>query len=215
MPKTAGSSLRDMMTEWFDITTDYRPWWGHDTPATLDLTKFAPGQMLAGHFATDGMPLTKRYPDLTTSHEWRRISFVRDPLELALSWYFFESESRPTLDPSFKPVPLSQYLSSYPGMFLRHFECTEATWRHTIDRYWFIGTQERFADSVMCLAKLLGKPVPHMLTRNVTKLRQRPAAKDVEIFVKNMALEFEIYREIELRLEKNLGAAGFQSHLSS
>ncbi len=206
LPKSGGISVRKMFESWFTVVRDYREPWGPVDPAPLDLNTLGPDHLLTGHYATDGVPLAARYPETADPARWRRISFLRDPLELALSYYFFERVTRGQHDPTFCAKPLGQFLRDYPGLYLAHFECTRDNWQETLESYWFLGTLERLPDCMGWLAKTLGKPPPEVIRHDhATPRTEAPEPEDVAVFARNMALEFEIYRWVSHRLCLFLG----------
>jgi hypothetical protein len=206
LPKSGGTSIRKIMSEWFEIVSDYREPWSTMLPEPMCLEQFSRDQLLCGHFATDGMPLGLRYPETQDRDKWRRITFIRDPLETALSNYFFEVQNRPKYDPSFQPKPLGTFLREYQGLYLHHFECTADTYCEALKSYWFIGTLERIEVCMMYLARVLGKPPPNIIPHeNQTVRRAQLDPADVDVFVQNMALEFEIYREVSAQLRQIFG----------
>ena len=207
MAKTGGTAIRKMFSTWFDITNNYREPWSTTPPERLEIDDIGPNGMLSGHFNRDGAALNALYPETLDTSRWRRITFVRDPLETALSYYFFERDFRPKYDTDFQALSLSDYLRTYPSMYLEHFECTEANWREAIDGYWFIGTLERLEDCMDYLADVLEQPpLPRPFPRLNETLRDLvPSAEDIEIFTETAAIEFEMYREICARLAERLG----------
>jgi hypothetical protein len=208
MPKTGGISTRKMFETWFRVVRDYREPWGPNDPPPVDLDTLGPDDLLVGHYATDGVPLARRYPEVADTTRWRRISFVRDPLDLALSYYFFERAVRPGSDPGFRPKSLRRYLREYRGMYLTHFECGPDNWREALERYWFIGTLERLPECMDWLARALGKPPLEKIRHDHAMPRdETPDEEDVAVFVRNMAVEFEMYRWISERLEQVLTGA--------
>lgn len=207
MAKTGGTSLRKMLAAWFWNVNDYREPWSTTLPAPQDLSVLTPRHLLCGHFAADGMPLLERYPELADTTAWRRICFLRDPFETALSIWFFERANRGKHDPDYVVQPLGEFLRSYEGHYLGHFECTPETWRETLERYWFIGTLERLGECMAFLAEALDQPPPetilqHNRTARDPDLVLDPA--DVADFTRRMAVEFEIYRHVSARLDRQL-----------
>ncbi|MEM6823644.1 MAG: glycosyltransferase [Pseudomonadota bacterium] len=206
LPKAGGTSTRRVLSRWFNIVGDYREPWATVLPKKRNLAELGTGDLLAGHFAADTMPLGDRYPELSDTRAWRKICFVREPLDLALSIYFFDKARRGKFDKDFRPKPLGQFLRDSRGFYLQHFECDADTWREALDKYWFIGTLERFEECVLYLADVLGKPPPEeMPVLNVTERAETPLAEDIRIFTKNNRVEFDMYREINARLSKTLG----------
>jgi hypothetical protein len=206
MPKTGGTSLQAIFRDWFHVIGDYRAPWSARRPKPLALATLGPDDLLAGHFASDGMPLARRYPETADPARWRRIAFVRDPLDLALSVYFYERTHRAAHDPAFRSPGLGAFLRAWPGLYLAHFECTRETWREVLEGYWFIGTFERLPACVAWLSAAMGKPPPEAIPhRNSTPRDETPDPEDLAVFCANMALEFEIYRWVSRRLRLTLG----------
>lgn len=202
MVKTGGTSVRHLFHDWFDVTEDYRDWWVEHMAPALDLSQVSPGQMLAGHFGHDGHPLATRYPALATDPNWRRITFVRDPFEQALSWYNFEKQNSET--PGFEPLPIDTFFETYEGKYLEHFECDATNWKDVVDSYFFVGTYERLQTCVDHLALVLDRPEQALAPHNVTGTKERPSPGAVRTFVERMQIEFEIYRYIDAQLSKRL-----------
>jgi len=206
LPKTGGTSLKRIFDEWFEVIGDYRePWASAPPKSAVDLSKMGSHQMLAGHFAADQMPLNYRYPETLARDKWRRITFVRDPLDRAVSEYFFEQKIRADFDPSFKNEPLSDFIRDRSGDLIRHFECNKDNWKEALDRYWFIGTLEQLPNCLRYLSAELNKPldgaIPH---ENSTKRNELVPTEDAAHFRKNNKIDYEIYEEISRRLEQKL-----------
>lgn len=207
VPKAGGTAIRRMLGTWFEIVENYREPWSKTPPPQLQIDTLRPDQLLCGHFNADKAPLCSFYPETLDATRWRRITFIRDPLETALSKFFYERDQRGQYDEDFKPISLSEFLKTYPGLYLEHFECTKDNWREAIDRYWFIGTLERLDDCMDCLADALDKPrIERPLPRaNATPRDLVPTDEDIRAFTVSAAIDFEIYREICKRLAVRLG----------
>jgi predicted O-linked N-acetylglucosamine transferase (SPINDLY family)/glycosyltransferase involved in cell wall biosynthesis len=202
MPKTGGTSLKRVFTNWFDIAEDYREPWAYFMPPKLDIGQLGPNSLLCGHFAGDMAPLAERYPVTLDPQRWRKITFLRDPLERAISIHAYEKKLRLEHDQTYKPQPLGEFLRSSDGIFLLHFECDENNWRSAIDSYWFIGTLERLPESLDYLATELGKPVPGILPHENSTARDEGITEDdIAAFRANNAIEFEIYDAVASRLD--------------
>lgn len=202
MPKTGGTSLKRVFSGWFELAEDYRAPWAYIMPPALDLDSLDSKTMLCGHFAADRTRLTERYPQISNSDHWRKITFLRDPLERAISIHAFEKKRRLEYDQTYQPIPLGKYLRNNEGIFLTHFECDEINWRHTLDSYWFIGTLERMSECLDYLAAKLGKPAPDVLPHeNATPRTEDVTDDDIAVFRANNAVEFEIYDAVSARLD--------------
>jgi hypothetical protein len=203
MPKTGGTSLKRVFATWFVLVEDYRAPWAYIMPPKLDLSSVGPDKMLCGHFAADTAPLTARYPETGDRQTWRKISFVRDPLERAISIHAHEKKRRREYDQTYQPIPLGAYLRTNRGIFLKHFECDESNWREALDNYWFIGTLERLPECLDHLADKLGKLAPAFLPHDNATIRDEEVSEeDIAVFRTNNAVEFEIYAEVAARLDR-------------
>ncbi len=206
MPKTGGTSVKSVLSQWFDIVEDYREPWAYSAPPPVNLDALGPGGMLAGHFAADRIPLSERYPETLDPERWRRICFIRDPLERVISIHAYEKALRFEYDQTYRPLSLDDYLRRNHGIFLSHFECSAETWRDALDRYWFIGTLERLPECFDYLAAALRKPPPNVLPHdNATPRKETPSPEAAAVFRDNNAVEFEIYDEVARRLDRLLG----------
>ena len=108
-------------------------------------------------------------------------------------------------DPSFTPTTLGAHLRQEKLAFPLHFDCHAGNWREAIDRYWFIGTVERFEESLAWLAGAFGQAMPEIPVVNETPRPVEPDPEDVEVFLRLNALDYEIYDEIRHRLARQLG----------
>nr|WP_255569774.1 hypothetical protein [Actibacterium sp. 188UL27-1] len=206
MPKTGGTTVRKMFGTWFHMVGDYRAPWATVLPLRMDLDQIAPHQMLCGHFASDLMPLNQKYPETLDPQRWRRVTFVRSPLETALSIHAFENKRRVLFDPDFEVQELGPFLRNSMGPFLQHFECGVDDWQAALDRYWFIGTLERLPECMAYLGRHFGKAPPAFVPHeNQTTRLEQPDPEDIAAFKRRNAVEFEMYDEICARLDRRLG----------
>ncbi|MEO9516475.1 MAG: glycosyltransferase [Paracoccaceae bacterium] len=205
MPKTGGTSLKRVFGNWFDVVEDYRAPWAYIMPPKLNIDSLGPDSLLCGHFAGDLAPLAERYPNTSDPHCWRKITFLRDPLERAISIHAYEKKLRLEYDQTYEPQPLGQYLRTNDGIFLQHFECDESNWRAAVEAYWFIGTLERLPECLNYLAEKLDKPAPGILPHENSTVRDEEITEDdIAIFRANNAVEFEIYDAVAARLDASL-----------
>ena len=206
MPKSAGTSSSTLFHQWFSkLHPDYRPGWErHNLQAPLDLKTVGPGELVLGHFELPALRLSRRYPEIYNGKDWRMFSIVREPLELALSKYFFEHHQRAD-DPTFRPISLSASLRrKNRSDYCQHFNCNEKNWREVLDRYWFIGTIERLEESLGYIARTLDQPMVDIPWENTTPRPVEPDIEDVRAYLRLNELDYEIYNEIRRRLERRL-----------
>lgn len=206
MPKAAGTSSRKVFLKWFKkLHPDYRPGWQrHNLQAPLDLRTVGPGELVLGHFELPVLRISRRYPEVYNGNDWRMFSIVREPLDMALSNYFFEHHRRAD-DPAFRPIPLSASMRrKNKSAYCLHFNCTEKNWREVLEHYWFIGTMERLEESLGYIARELGQPMVDVPWENTTPRPMEPDVEDVTAYLRINELDYEIYNEICRRLERRL-----------
>jgi hypothetical protein len=205
MPKTAGSSMREVLRNHFRLHLDYRADWTDETGDKIDLASLGERDMLVGHFDhPQHLRIPNRYPELLINPRWRMFTIVRDPLERALSAYFHQKRLRGA-DWEFFGKTVSDFLCTENAQLAYHFDCDETNWRTVLDRYWFLGTQERIEQSLQWLADAweieLAGPLP---TENTSPRDEEPTAEALAVFARDNALDFKIYREIDRRLDEAL-----------
>jgi hypothetical protein len=201
MPKAGGTTCRHVFATWFKLRDDDRaPWSTMPPPPPFNVADIRPEEMICGHFNSPGYRLRERYPDSLADSGWKMMTFLRDPLETAISYYFFEQKHRPEADPGFSAGDLDAYLHACPGHLAEHLESISDDWRKALDRYWFVGTAERLDECLWWLARAFDKPVPEDIVRlNRTPRTQCASAEAVDAFVSRHAQEFEIYRAAAAR----------------
>jgi hypothetical protein len=210
MPKAAGTSSRKVLRQWFSkLHPDYRPGWQkHDLQTPVDLKTVGPGELVLGHFELPVLRISRRYPEIYNGGDWRMFSIVREPLDMALSNYFFEHHRRAD-DPAFRPISLSASLRrTNKSAYCLHFNCNEKNWREVLNHYWFIGTMERLEESLGYIARELDRPMVDIPWENTTPRPMEPDVEDVRAYLRLNELDYEIYNEICRRLEKRLTEQG-------
>ena len=90
LPRCGGTSLRKSLGTCKNVYTDYRILWGKLYPPKYDLTKLGKDDCLAGHFELEGRHIFQRYPAIETDRRYKIFSFIRDPLDLCISLYYYQ-----------------------------------------------------------------------------------------------------------------------------
>jgi hypothetical protein len=164
IPKCGGTSLRRVLVRWFDVVLDYRD--HNDSTDQLeaskkDLQKLGRTHCLAGHWDIEGYHLKDRYPEILEQRDnYFLFTFVRDPLDLKISLYFYELKVRKKL-----PYTLEERLLGSPNYLAGRFPCTADNYKDVLNQYNFIGIMEQYEESLKRLAALLGKKevvLPHV-----------------------------------------------------
>lgn len=199
IPKTGGNSVRETFAQWFNLVRHYRPGWGMVRMPRFDLEGLDSASMLCGHFEVEGNRLRGDYGDVFSNPGYRVITFVRDPLEIAVSLHFFESRHQ-SGNEGWEPGTLEErVLRRAPNFMARMMQCDESNWQAVVDAYWFVGVTEDLQRSCDALAWRLGKPRVAVGRKNVTT-RERELDPEVfgEFFQRN-TLDYKIYHYCLLR----------------
>lgn len=210
IPKCGGTASLHAFRKWFRIVFDYRE--DVSPEATdfflknkVDLSSLNENKLLAGHFELPGAHLHQRYPELLSKERFRLITFVRDPLEVAQSLYFYERAMR-------DPYPyrsLSERLDSLDNYLAVTFPCTEEDYKSVIDRYFFIGLTEYLQESFDILARMIGKEPLVIPVENASPRHEALTEADVVRFNEKNTLDFKIYAYCRERFEAHRKAYGY------
>jgi hypothetical protein len=211
MPKCGGTAMRNALGRWFQLVMDYisvDELQGRvPMHPPVALTTLRCDQCLCGHFETPLNHVFTRYPDLMRpDSRFRLFSLVRDPLALRISLYYFEAK-KGRRDPA--KQSLSDNLKSGRNYLARRFACTEDDYIEVLDRYEFIGLQERLQDSLDHLGRMFDKP-PVRLPRGPESGRDDQILSlsdaDRERFKEENQLDYLIYEHVKARFEREVVA---------
>ncbi len=200
IPKCGGTSLVKAFSNWFTVIPDYRGAHGAEADSAyvarrVDLAGLTPHDMVVGHFEVEGAFLDQRYPEAFSDPRVRLLTFVRDPIELAQSLYWFER--RNNLHP--EGYTLQERVAGLTNVLAYMLRCDETNYRQVLDRYWFVGVCEHMQQSLDCLADALGRPrlmVPHI---NRSRRDYQLCEEAAREFRERNALDYAIYREAQTR----------------
>lgn len=199
MPKCGGTALRRVLGKWFLLKGDYisdEQCFGQapvDPPFDLQALT-GKNTCLCGHFESAQNLLPVRYPEvLSNRRQFFLFSFVREPLELAMSLYFFGVKIG-QLDAH--AHSLQQWIDAHCNYMAGCFPCTSENYKEVLDRYNFIGIQEEMSSSVEKLAATLGREPLPVRQFNVSPRDQQPTGLPEEAirrFKARNALDYAIY----------------------
>jgi len=204
VPKCAGQSFRRLLTGWFCDNFFIHYFQQHN--ALPEKHPLKPGMCIHGHFdkrknigAKDYYPAVDQF-----------ITLWRDPLEMAISNYFFwkrKARQRQidlgiiteggehdykSIDDFFRKRPRSHILDFLPD------DLTPGNYREILEsRFVWIGLVENLDESLPVLADCLGfKQVP--IDRINVSPRDEELSPDLkEAYIDNNRLEFNIYRYLQ------------------
>lgn len=163
--KCGGTSVFNALDKWFQIESDYKPAGTSDQSILfnninmynkykLNTENFNPETCLVAHFDTDGYHLHQRYPEVINKKDRYKIfTFVREPLDLAISLYYYKYSSSEYI----RKTPLRKFLSYHYNLLSIQFPCNETNYMEVLDKYFFIGLVEDLQESLDKLGNLIGK----------------------------------------------------------
>lgn len=204
LPRTGGVTVSAALASWFDPVFDYQ-----DGPTDearrrwlrnpLDVDRLKPGQVLIGHYTGEGA-LERRYPGLLSNPRVRAITFLRDPWDASLSALRSQAGAHLlTAGSDCALMSLAGWMSKALGVPLLSL-------RVALERYWFVGTTERLADSIAALARLVGRDAAKVEVNNASDRNL-----DLEIsgtlrnrFRSAARSDFELHSIATRRLEESL-----------
>lgn len=166
IPKCGGTSVGQIMDQWFVTVRDYRDGFTDNYPDKIDLNQLRSGHCLCGHFELDGYHLHERYPEVFLSDRYRVISFVRDPLQIILSHHNYLRDVQKGFN-----CTIDEHLSTHSGILSKMLCVDEESFKDKIDKYFFIGILEYAQESLDILSSLIGRKKTNMPCINKSKRR--------------------------------------------
>jgi len=99
IPKCAGTSTIFALRHWFLIVKDYwRSYHPEEIPYFIRhrvrLQSLRSYHCLCGHFELPKTRLDKRYPEVLPNQNFKIFTFIRDPLQVKISLYYYEKKTR-------------------------------------------------------------------------------------------------------------------------
>jgi len=157
IPKCAGTSMISALRHWFFVVKDYmRYYHPEELPFFIrhpvNIRKLRSRHCLSGHFALPETHLYKRYPGVWQDRDFKIFTFIRDPLEVKISLYYFEKKRGQR-----EGVSLAQHLLERKNYIAGILDCTIDNYKDVLDRYFFIGITGHLQSSLDKLADLLDK----------------------------------------------------------
>ena len=199
MPKCAGTSAVDALTNWFIVLKDYPVGWSiRDNPGAYqeycnnpkNLDQIKPYQILVGHYLAEQSFLDQRYPNWEDKG-YRVFTFLRDPLELRISLYYYEiRNNRISAD-----EPLEKQLLQHKRNYIAGLlPCKDSNYLEVLERYFFIGIVEKYQESFDLLSKLVDKPPIELKTYNISPRKNLKLSDEtISEFKEINQLDYKIY----------------------
>jgi len=162
-----GTSVTYNLKYWFNIIDDHlldpdQIEQYIKTPVHLD--KLEIDNCLIGHYNYEGIYLHQRYPEILLSiNRIKSFTFIREPLNFWLSFYFYSKKFNRAKYDSF--LDFSDDNMDLLAYFL---PCDEFNYQKVLDSYFFIGITDKLQESFDKLAMLLNKRKITMPVLNLT-----------------------------------------------
>jgi hypothetical protein len=169
IPKCAGTRTIFALRHWFLIVKDY---WSSYHPEEIPyfighrvkLQSLHSYHCLCGHFELPNTHLDKRYPEVLLNQNFKIFTFIRDPLEVKISLYYYEKKRG-----KHERISLEEYLLQGNNFMARVLDCKPDNYTEVLDRYFFIGITEYLQLSMDKLAVLLNKRKVKLHTLNLSQ----------------------------------------------
>ncbi len=162
--KCGGSTVFNHLNKWFQVESDYRSYITPDefllfkdvntyNKYKLNTENFTSDMCMVSHFDTMETYIHLRYPEvIQEKNKFKLFTFVREPLDLRISLYYFTFKGEDT-----KNLSLKDFLKSHSNLLSNQFPCDENNYKEVLDRYFFIGLVEKMQESFDKLGDLIGK----------------------------------------------------------
>lgn len=204
--KCGGTSVQRQLNKWFQLENDYRSYVSPNqylllnnvnlyNKYKLNTENFTSDVCLIAHFDTEGSYIHQRYPEVIKNKEKFRIfAFVRDPLYLAVSLYYFKYKDKEAIT----NVKLKDFLKFMFNLLSNQFPCNENNYKEVLDRYYFIGIVEKMQESFDKFADLTGKkritlPLENKSEKDFQLIELKNDLKFIEDFKKRNRLDYLVY----------------------
>lgn len=206
IPKTGGSSFKEVLVRWFGdkLFFHYFSERGNEMPS---LHPMQPGICIHGHFNRKrGFGIKGYYPDAK-----QIIAFLRDPLEIVISRYFYVKEMEKT-GQSYREGKrfslhddISEYITAaindenYHPNILDYFPeaINSGNYRKLINKYFiYIGVTEDYQFCVNALADKLGFAGIRASRKNQAERYGSISPELRQKFIAARAIEYEAYNYV-------------------
>lgn len=195
IPKCGGSSLRQVLGRWYNIHSEYREinWSPQEyiVHPKIPIYRLPKSTCIIGHWEVPDFYLEDRYPEiLKNKDEFFLFTFLRDPLEVKISLYYFEiKRNRQTCK------NLEERIFKEDNYLSDRFPCDESNYQKILDRYDFIGFVEDYQYSLDRLATVLKKPkqLAPLVNKSERDFERHLSEDVISEFKERNQLDYKIY----------------------
>ncbi len=168
-----------------------------------NIFKLKPFQCIVSHFESTHT-INKRYPEIFNNLKFRLFSFIRDPLQTAISLYNYRKLKYP--DNKEFDITIEEHLGKTTNYLASNLCCDEDNYKEVLGQYFFIGILEYAQISLDILAEKIKRPKIRFPHHNISKRNdeENNVFLDVkEEFYLNNKLDYEIYNYVKLKFGLN------------
>jgi hypothetical protein len=193
--KCGGTSLFFILDKWFKKIDDniLEEDLNSYVVKKYDTNLFHNDVCLRAHFQRAGIYLHERYPELLgRPDEFKAFTFIRNPLSLKISKFYFLRSLKAINENS----KLEDSLMSGKNFIASQFPCDETNYKEILDRYYFIGIVERLQESFDLLADMIGKTrqeIPRLNTSEKDDQMKFITPEFIAEFKRKNELDYKIY----------------------
>lgn len=198
IPKCGGTSAVDALTNWFIVLKDYPLGWSDEDnyciyrkfcARPIDLNQVKPYQLLVGHYHLENSFLHQRYPNWKKKG-YRLFTFLRDPLELQISLYYYEIRNKRIS----AEEPIEERLLLRQNFIASLMHCNNSNYLEVLHQYHFIGIVEKYQESFDRLARLMNKPAVKLKIYNESPRQDYQLSESfIARFKARNQLDYKIY----------------------
>jgi hypothetical protein len=191
LPRCGGTSLRKSIKTLKHVYNDYRFGWGKVYPIKYPIDKFNEDDCLSGHFELEGYHLFQRYPEVFENSRYKIFTFIREPLDLCISHYYYKKKNGQKVHKSinFHILSTENYLAGVLNV-------NKSNYKRILDRYDFIGIFERYDESLKQLSLFFGSGSLDEIKINQAERSSSVntiTEDDINLFKEKNSLDYLIY----------------------
>ncbi|MGC1480700.1 MAG: hypothetical protein WA771_09360 [Chthoniobacterales bacterium] len=207
VPKCAGQSFREVCRGLgLDLILEKPPGkankelWEEFKESKVDLASMPTDTMICGHLIHDGIRPRERYADEIAQGNVRIVTLLRDPMERAISAYFYRQRQGKKVVPT-----VEDHLANMKNPMAHHlgFFGFEGTMRKFLETFFFVAVAENYDGSVRVLAKLMEREPVEVPRINATPRKPYEVSDAArEAFRKQNELDYAMFAEGKTLLEE-------------
>ncbi len=158
IPKCYGTSMRKYFRKFTTPHADYVATFDSEesfVSLPYDPTTLSAEDFLLGHFNSPGKLIGDRYPEVIANPRFKLFTFLREPLEMQTSLYYYTLRKKPHVAEknAERYASLESYLVKTWNSMASSFPCTLEDYEEVAGRYFFLGVADRVQESMGVLVE--------------------------------------------------------------